>query len=260
MKITIVQADVVYKNKKENISKLSSMLANAEEVGDLTLLPEMFSTGYIFSKPSEIHNLSEDYSNSETIDAIRLLAKEYDTTFVAGIAEQHDGKYYNSVAVISESGLLHRYRKISQNPIDQKYFSRGESTLSFKHKGLVFGIAICFDIWFPEIIRAYTKENIDVLLHPANFGGQQSLHFSKLRALENSFYVVTCNRVGKDVTKELTGQYCGSSCVFNPAGELVEQFGTASSVQTIEITNSKPAPQLIGISLNDEIETIKEII
>ena len=124
------------------------------------LLPELFSTGYIFNHPDEIHELSESFDQSETIQSLSRLAQKHNTLIVAGIAESHNKRFYNSVAVIDGDGLLTSYRKISQTRIDKKYFSRGISPVMFKHKGVTFGVAICFDLWFPEIIREYAKAGL----------------------------------------------------------------------------------------------------
>ncbi|OAN17990.1 carbon-nitrogen hydrolase [Photobacterium jeanii] len=259
MNISIVQMDVVYKNKAENIAKLSNMLEAADKVGELVLLPELFSTGYIFNSPEEIHALCEDYTNSLTITALTQLASAHNTTIVAGVAEVEDNQYFNSIAVVDKHGLQHKYRKISQTNIDRQYFSRGDSLLTFKHHGLVFGVAVCFDLWFPEIIRPYAELGIDVLLHPANFGGPYSLHVSRSRAIENSMHVATCNRIGKDITKELSAEYCGSSQLCTPNGEYLVQFAQHEELVTVDILGSHiENKKVIGVDLLSEIRAITQ--
>ena len=259
MKISIVQMEVYYKDKSRNIAQVSELLAKSDVVGDMVLLPELFSTGYIFNVAEEIHELSEDYADSGTIESLRLLADKYNTLIVAGIAEEGSGHFYNSVAVIDKNGLKHKYRKISQTNIDKKYFSRGNSLLTFQHRGLAFGVAICFDLWFPEIIRGYADVGVDVLLHPANFGGDQSLKIARARAIENSMYVVTCNRIGEDVTKDLSGTYCGNSQVCTPAGEILLQFGSDSAIKIVDLNHlDAVSKRVIGVDLTEEIKTIND--
>ncbi|WP_019612793.1 carbon-nitrogen hydrolase family protein [Psychromonas ossibalaenae] len=262
MIISIVQTDVVYKGKSRNIDQAANLLADADAdadiVGDMVILPELFSTGYIFDTAQEMHELCEQYTNSSTIEALRELAEQYDTLVVAGIAEKEADQFYNSVAVIDKNGLQYKYRKISQTNIDKRYFTRGDSLLTFQYHDLVFGIVICFDLWFPEIIRDYAEAGVNVLLHPANFGGEQSLHISKVRAIENSMYVVTCNRVGEDVTKDLIGKYCGCSQICSPTGEFLAQLNSEALLKTVEIKNVNSMPKrVIGVALSDEIQCIK---
>lgn len=255
---TIVQLKVDYKNKHKNIAAVDKILADSTDVGDITLLPEMFSTGYIFDSAEEIHNLSEDFSNSVTISHLTEMAKTYQTMFVAGIAEKEGDQYYNSVAVVDENGLRYKYRKISQNRIDKQYFSRGEDLLIFEHNGLKLGVVICFDIWFPELMRKY--EGVDVILHPANFGGQQSFAIAQARALESGLHILTCNRVGEDITSEFTAHYCGGSRVYNPKGEEILRLDDTQSSETVVIEDLSIAPQYNGISLQDEINKIRNIL
>jgi len=255
---TIIQLKVEHKDKHKNIMAVDKILSESTEVGDITLLPEMFSTGYIFDSAEEIHSLSEDFSNSMTINSLIQMAKTYKTMFVAGIAEKEDNQYYNSVAVVDENGLQYKYRKISQNRIDKQYFSRGEDLLTFEFKGLKVGVAICFDIWFPELMRKY--DEADVILHPANFGGQHSFAIAQARALENGQHILTCNRVGEDITNEFTANYCGGSRVYTPRGEEVVRLNDTESSQTVVIEDLSLAPQYNGISLKEEMEEISSLL
>ncbi|USD42838.1 carbon-nitrogen hydrolase family protein [Vibrio sp. SCSIO 43135] len=256
--VTLVQLCVEYKNKQRNLASLAQQLKQCDSVGDITLLPEMFSTGYIFDSPEEIQCLSEEFTYSPTIDALTELAQQYSTLFVAGVAEKDGDNYYNSVVVVDGTGLKHTYRKISQNRIDKRYFDRGSELLTFSHKGLNFGVAICFDIWFPEIMRGY--QNADVILHPANFGGQQSFAIAHSRALENGQHILTCNRVGEDVTSEFTAHYCGSSRAYNAQGENTLTLGESAACETVVINDLSIAPQYNGISLNQEIDEIRSLL
>lgn len=258
MKITIIQSDVIHKNRSANFDKLSETLSEVEEVGDIVLLPELFATGYIFDTADEIHALSENYNRSPSIDKLSLLAQQYNTVMVAGIAEQDGNEFFNTVAVVSGSGLICKYRKISQTNVDRQYFSRGNYPITFEHKGFTFAVAICFDIWFPEIIRHYINDGVDVLLHPANFGGEQSLQISTACAIENNIYIATCNRVGQEVGKDFVATYCGSSQVCNPNGEHILKLNSVENVQTINISKLSGVKKVIGVNLNDEIKNIKK--
>ncbi|WP_419833827.1 carbon-nitrogen hydrolase family protein [Endozoicomonas atrinae] len=120
------------------------------------------------------------------------------------------------------------------------------------------GVSVCFDIWFPELMRGY--QEVDVILHPANFGGQQSFSIAQARALENGQHILTCNRVGKDITSEFTANYCGGSRVYNPRGEELLRLCETQSINTIAIEDLTLAPQYNGIDLQDEINEIRNIL
>ncbi|MEZ8358379.1 carbon-nitrogen hydrolase family protein [Vibrio splendidus] len=256
--ITLIQLEVEYKNKQKNIESVSDLLEAESTVGDVTLLPELFTTGYIFNDAEEIHELAEDFNDSSTIDSLTQMAAKHHTLIVAGIAEKDSGQYYNSVVVVDGSGLLHKYRKVSQTKFDKQYFSRGCELLTFELKGLKFGVAICFDIWFPEIMRAY--QSVDVILHPANFGGHHSFAIAQARALEEGCHVVTCNRVGQDVVDAFTATYCGSSRTYSPKGDLMLQLNDKQSVETVSIQDPSIAPQYNGIDVENEIQQITALL
>jgi len=254
MKITLLQMDVCYKNKDKNINKLRSMLGSAGDVGDMVLLPELFSTGYVFSDPSEIHELSEVIVGGHTLNELQALASEFDTTLVAGIAEKMDDVYFNSVVVVSSKGLQTCYRKISQTNIDKKYFARGHDLAIFSLAGITFGVVTCFDIWFPEIVREYAKRGVDVLLHPANFGGPQSHIIAQARAIENNFWVATCNRIGNEKITSMEASYCGGSRVIDGVGNIVAAVEQQETLITCEISvDTEKAKTVIGVELADEI-------
>ena len=93
-----------------------------------------------------------------------------------------------------------------------------------------------------------------MLLHPANFGSDQSLHISKARAIENAMTIVTCNRIGSDQTSELTGYYCGKSQVCLPSGELLVECDDTVTATTIDLNiNKTQLKKVIGVDLLSEI-------
>jgi len=261
MKISLLQMDVCYKNKKQNINKLRRMLESATEIGEMVLLPELFSTGYVFSDPSEIHALAEVIVGGYTLSELQALASEFDTLLVAGIAEKMGDGYFNSVVVVSSSGLRTSYRKISQTNMDKQYFSRGHDLAIFSLAGITFGVVICFDIWFPEIVREYAKRGVDVLLHPANFGGSQSHVIARARAIENNLWVATCNRIGNEKIVGMDANYCGGSRVIDGLGNIISSVEQQETLISCEIhVDTEKSKTVIGVELADEIFQINSCI
>lgn len=261
VRITIAQLDVSYKNKKKNISNLRNQLSKIKNPGEIILLPELFTTGYVFEKPAEMHRLAEVENDSVSLQELLSIAAEFDVIIVCGIAEKEGDSYFNSVVILDRGGVINKYRKISQTNIDKQYFSRGDETVTFECSGVTFGVIICFDIWFPEIVRKYTKLGVDILLHPANFGGEQSFHIARACAIENDMTVVTCNRVGEEVTKEIVATYCGKSQVVDPSGTVTYQAGSSAEISTVNIDFSKSVEKkIIGVELSSEIEAINNCL
>jgi len=261
MKISLAQLDVCYKNKVENIRQLRHLLATSSDLGEIILLPELFSTGYIFDTSQEIHELSETITDSTIIADLQIIATEYKITIVAGIAEKDKDQYFNSVVIVNETGVQATYRKIAQTNIDKRYFSRGNNLVTVCQSGVTFGILICFDIWFPELVRAYVNRGVDVLLHPANFGGQQSFIVANSRAIENNIMIATCNRIGSEQAMGIEATYCGGSQLVDGSGNLIVKAGSSKTLETVEFpVNASSERAVLGVNLNDEISEINALL
>ena len=263
MKITTVQMDIQRGKPEANLKHFENLLNTVDSVGDIVLAPELFTTGYLFDDPKDIQQHAETFDESSpTLQGLQKIAKEYACLIIAGIAEKCEGHHYNSAVVIASSGLQNCYRKIALTSVDHQYFQRGNHLTTFTHQGVTFGIAICLDLWYPEIIRRYVKKDIDVLLHPANFGGKQSLHVARARAIENGITVITCNRVGSEKTKDINdGHYRGESRIIAPSGQIINQMGNQESIQTVWVDIDKEKPKrALGIPLTKEIQELEMLL
>ena len=73
--------------------------------------------------------------------------------------------------------------------------------------------------------------------------------------------MVTCNRVGQDVTDELTGEYCGGSQICTPTGDDLVKLDDTVALATAEIKINDAGPKkVIGVNLNDEIRMISDLL
>jgi predicted amidohydrolase len=142
-----------------------------------------------------------------------------------------DGWRTNMSPVFTRGRFVHHYEKIHlfQPAGDHRYFERGRhlctftvSSASGKVKG---GIVICFDLRFPELIRAMALDGMQVLFVPSRWPVERDRAWRTLlraRAIENQIFVVGCN------APDAEG---GHSYVFDPSGEILlstEQLARAS--------------------------------
>ena len=84
LKITIVQADQFWEDKKANFSNYQKLLKNVKT--DLIILPEMFQTGFSMN----IDLLKEDHLNSFSIKWLKRLAKEKNTAIYTSLIIEED--------------------------------------------------------------------------------------------------------------------------------------------------------------------------
>ena len=72
MRISLIQTNIIWENKEENLKLLNEKLETLRNTTDIVVLPEMFSTG--FSMNSRI--LAEPV-DGPTITTLKKWAKEY---------------------------------------------------------------------------------------------------------------------------------------------------------------------------------------
>ena len=112
-------------------------------------------------------------------------------------------KLYNTTLVFSPEGReLARYRKIHlfdiTTPDGQGYkesstYGAGDAVVSFDAGGLQIGLAICYDLRFPELFLALRRQGVDLIVLPAAFTLQTGKdHWEVLlraRAIETQCYI-----------------------------------------------------------------------
>ncbi len=102
---------------------------------------------------------------------------------------------------------------------------RGEEIVTFDMDGTTVGLAICYDLRFPELFRILRLRGADVIVLPAAFtmttGKDHWEVLIRARAIENQVYMVSCGQFGADSS----GKWCyGRSLVADPWGTVL---GTA---------------------------------
>jgi predicted amidohydrolase len=81
---------------------------------------------------------------------------------VAGFAEQHKEKLYNSALVIGPSGLIATYRKLHLFNTEKEYFDPGNTPLGILDiDGGKIMVMICFDWAFPEVTRVLAQSDAE---------------------------------------------------------------------------------------------------
>jgi len=226
MKIWLIQMEPKLKDKEQNLTKIHSYLDRAvKEKVNLIAFPELALTGYMCRK--DFFDLAEPIPGPSTKEIVERAAKE-NIYVVLGIPELGDGYIYNSAPLFGPKGLVGVYRKIYlPNHIsargvtyeEQMFFRPGNKLVAFETDFGKIGIEICYDIWFPEIARAYALLGawfiLNITAAPAGVPELFRL-LSRARAMENVCYFGLVNQVGRQ-ENILFG---GGSCVANYLSEM----------------------------------------
>lgn len=206
----------------ENLKVLDEAAGRAAAAGaGLVAAPEMFLTGYAIG--DDIARLAEP-SDGDSADAIAEIATRHGVAVVYGYPEREGersemgvpaaegrGRVYNSAQLISADGTrLANYRKTHLfGCFERDHFTPGEQpVVQAELNGLRVGLMICYDVEFPENVRAHALAGTDLLvvptaqMHPFQFVAESVV---PVRAFENQMYVAYVNRVGPEGEFEFVG-------------------------------------------------------
>lgn len=193
----------------ENLKVLDEAAGRAAAAGaGLLVAPEMFLTGYAIG--GDIGRLAEP-ADGDSADTIADIAGRHGLAIAYGYPERVSGAVYNSAQLISAEGVrLANYRKTHLfGCFERDHFTPGDQpVVQAELNGLRVGIMICYDVEFPENVRAHALAGTDLLLvptaqmHPFQFVAESVV---PVRAFENQMYVAYVNRVGQEGEFEFVG-------------------------------------------------------
>ncbi|MCP5097336.1 MAG: carbon-nitrogen hydrolase family protein [Chloroflexi bacterium] len=173
---------------------------------DLVVLPELATVEYSVESFEKLSELAEPVEG-ETFTAVSAFARKTGCTITYGFPLVKNNQYFISQIVVGASGeRITDYSKLHLAQfgasMERDYFSRGNKLAIFELKGFRFGIIICYDFRFSELIkRLVTEYQIDVMLHPVAFTKDGTFaswhHFVISRALEHQIYFLSLNRAGE---------------------------------------------------------------
>src|SRR4051794_32959879 len=123
-----------------------------KEGAELIVFPEASDTGY--SMPV-IREKATPWTEG-AVPGLQKMAKELSIAIVAGVSERDGDAIYNSQVFIDLGGkILAGYRKTHLfvlPPNDESAcYAPGDKFVSVETGGFHFGLAICYDIRFPEV-------------------------------------------------------------------------------------------------------------
>lgn len=217
LRVSMVQTDIVWENKKENLRMLREKLDALRGTTEIVVLPEMFSTGFSMNS----RGLAETVSG-ETVRHLKQWAKEFDVALCGSfICEEHE-HYYNRAFFITPEGEEYYYdkRHLFRMGNEKEHFSAGDSKRIVSYRGWNICLMVCYDLRFPVWSRNVNNE-YDLLVYVASWPQVRRLAWDTLlraRALENMCYVCGVNRTGTDGNNLI---YNGGSAVYSAKGEVL---------------------------------------
>tara|TARA_E500000331_G_scaffold358490_1_gene425806 strand:+ start:7733 stop:8509 length:777 start_codon:yes stop_codon:yes gene_type:complete len=193
--ISIVQANLHWENKKENLAHFSAFLKNVDYT-DIILLPEMFNTAFC---PKKI-TLAETM-DGETVSWMKTIVQQKKCAIAGTLMIRESDKVYNRLVWISKEGVVTTYDKRHLFSLikEDQTLTKGKERLIVELDRWKICPLICYDLRFP----VFSRNNIDydLLIYLANWPIKRIDAWDtllKARSIENQCYTIGVNRVGED--------------------------------------------------------------
>lgn len=232
MKIGVIQLNSQL-DKEVNLRVAEEHIDELSEKGcELIILPEYFN----FLGPSESNIIKQnaESKNGPTVTRISNKASQCGCHIHLGSILEKDGTHiYNSSFVFNHHGeIIAKYRKIHLFDvnipgelvhIESNAISAGNDVSTFAIDEIVFGLAICYDLRFPELFRKLSYLGASVFIVPSAFhletGRDHWEVLLRARAIENLSYIIA-----PDQWKGIPEHICyGKSMAIDPWGFVIEK-------------------------------------
>jgi predicted amidohydrolase len=181
-----------------NIDAAQSLLREAAEGGaDLAILPELFP---YLGPTSRLPEIAEPVPGGPATQMLAEAAAGGELWVAGGsVAERDDDHLFNTCPLFDRAGeLVARYRKIHLFDVDldgqppfreSATYTAGTELVTHPTEDLRLGLAICYDLRFPELFRGLMTLGADLVALPAQFQHQTGVaHWEvmlRARAIEN---------------------------------------------------------------------------
>ena len=225
--IALCQMTVTY-CKDQNMAKAKQMVHEAATEGArIVCLPEIWNAPY----DVELMQSYAETADGPSVKFMSEIAKENGIYLVGGSIPEIDGeKLYNTAFVFDPAGrCIARHRKVNLFDIDiedgpsfkeSDLFSAGEGATVFETEYGKIGLAICYDVRFPQMFKEMADHGCNLILLPASFTMTTGkAHWDVLlrsRALDNQIFFAACATARNP---ELNYSSWGHSSVLTPWGD-----------------------------------------
>lgn len=200
------------------------MSVSREMKRDFPWVDIIFTGEYYLAEhsPEEEWGANAQEIPNELTDELSEFAKTLETWLIPGTLLERDGQeVYNTALVFNREGeIVTKYRKIFPWLPREDYDSGNEFVVfDFENLGKI-GLAICYDIWIPEMIRTLAWMGAEIVLQPTAVflpDRDTELIMTRAHAIFNQIYMFGINTIGQ--------QGGGQSILADPEGRVLRQAG-----------------------------------
>lgn len=209
----------------------------------LVAFPELALTGFPVDGKVAAHRVGD----SAALARVEATVRRVGGYAVVGFAEENPtGLPYNSAALFGPAGLVGVVRKRHLPGLEKQWFSPGGPPTVFATEVATIGVAICYDAWFPEYVKAQALAGAEIIVNVNSIwaGGRDGgigdgpakrrywATVPTARALDTQTYVLACNGYGTHDFGAGVGRWrrLGRSRIVDPAGRVVAAAAADESV------------------------------
>ncbi len=230
-------------DQAQTLEKAARMVAGAAQNGaKIVVLPEMFNCPY----DSAYFRPFARQGHAEVHRALSAWARDNRILLVGGSVPEAEGeKLYNTSFVFDSQGRqIARHRKVHLFDMDlpgmrfreSDTFTPGEEITVFDTPYGKMGVAVCFDLRFPEMFRAMANRGARVIFLPAQFNmttGPAHWEMSlRARAVDNELFMVAAAAARYEGFRY---ECWGHSMAVDPYGEILAACQAEETVLYAEL-------------------------
>jgi predicted amidohydrolase len=204
-----------------NLASVVRVLRDAaSQAVDVVVLPECVLSGYMYANREQAWARAVSVTGPELAEIART-CREQQVHAVVGLLEKADeGAMYNTVVLFDAAGQqvgLYRKTHLPYLGVD-RFVERGDEAppvVATRHGNI--GLAICYDLRFPETARSLALAGADIIAQPSTWPTEAAMlaeHFVPVRACENRVFIAVANRADQ----EGGVSFMGRSQIVAPSG------------------------------------------
>lgn len=234
-----------------NLATADALCAEAADGGaELVVLPEMFN---LFGSADVLDSGAEPL-DGPTCTWASDFARSHGLWLVAGsFTERVEGstKHRNTSCLYDPSGeRVATYRKVHlfDNDVPGATYHEsatvepGNEIVVSEVAGRGLGMAVCYDIRFPEIFRAEALAGAELISLPMAFmertGRDHMEPLMRARAIENEIFLIVADQFGQPLDNV---EFYGHSAIVDPWGRVLARAGEGAGVITAELDFAEQA-------------------
>ncbi len=158
------------------------------------------------------------------VDLMDRRAREHGLYIVAGTVPHltADGQLRNVCHVLSPSGARGVQAKLHMTRFEREWaVTAGDRLQIFETAFGRMAVAICYDVEFPELVRAAARQGVHVLAVPSCTDDRQGFlrvrYCAHARAIENQMYVIHTSTVGSLPMVPAVSLNYGQAAILTPS-------------------------------------------